>query len=271
MKTAVEQTNYAQPAPSQCCTVYEAESFMEVVASVYTSSNLQQYRRVDKRHFVDTRTGELREYQRQERPPDDLSFYSRSFSELRRIIFANFTGSGAERHVTLTVAPSLNATLSDVQEYFRKFIKKLQYHYPICEYLTIAEPHKSGRYHLHVLLLNTSGSSLYISNETIQQWWRTGRTYTCKVRTSEIMANYFCSIKKQRQWAEHYRPHHRLFRCSKGIIRPQKRNMTRKEVSEYAEEEGFQFVSGWTYQISQGDMEEGMHTVNIVTKEQFRR
>lgn len=85
------------------------------------------------------------------------------------------------------------------------------------------------------------------------------------------MANYFCSIRKQRQWAEHYRPHHRLFRCSKGIIRPQKRNMTREEVSEYAEEEGFQFVSGRTYQISQGDMEEGMHTVNIVTKEQFRR
>lgn len=47
--------------------------------------------------------------------------------------------------------------------------------------------------------------------------------------------------------------------------------MTREEVSEYAEEEGFQFVSGRTYQISQGDMEEGMHTVNIVTKEQFRR
>lgn len=68
MKTAVEQTNYVPPAASQCCTVYEAKNFMEVVASAYTPSNLQQYRRVDKRHFVDTRTGELREYQRQERP-----------------------------------------------------------------------------------------------------------------------------------------------------------------------------------------------------------
>lgn len=95
MNTVVEQTNYAQPAPFQRCTVYEAETFMEVVASACTPSNLQQYRRVDKKHFVDTRTGELREYQQQERPPDDVSFYSRSFNELRRIIFANFAGSKA--------------------------------------------------------------------------------------------------------------------------------------------------------------------------------
>ena len=52
MNTVVEQTNFVQPAPSQRCTVYEAETFMEVVASACTPSNLQQYRRVDKKHFV---------------------------------------------------------------------------------------------------------------------------------------------------------------------------------------------------------------------------
>lgn len=271
MKTAVEQTNYVPPAASQCCTVYEAKNFMEVVASACTSNNLQQYRRVDKRHFIDICTGELREYQRQERPPDDLSFYSRSFSELKRLILANFTGSNAERHIVLTVSPELNATPSDLQEYFRKFIKKLRYHYPMCEYLTIVEPHQSGRYHLHVLLLNPSGSSLYISSEKIRKWWGIGRIYTCKVRESEVMANYFCSHKKQQRWAESYYPHHRLFRCSKGIIRPQKRKMTGEEIKLYAEKEGFHFDFGRTYQISQGDTEENMHTVNIVTKEQFRR
>ncbi|MBD5084167.1 MAG: hypothetical protein HDT33_03640 [Clostridiales bacterium] len=271
MNTVIEQTNFVQPTPLQRCTVYEAETFMEAVASACTPNNLQQYRRVDKRHYVDTRTGELKEYQKQERPPDDLSFYSRSFNELRRIIFANFTGSSAECHVTLTVAPGLSATLSDLQEYFRKFFKKFHYHYPICEYLTIAEPHQNGRYHLHVLLLNTSGNSLCISNEKIQQWWRMGQTYICKVRKPEVMANYFCSVKKQRRWAEHYYPNHRLFRCSNGISRLQKRKMTRKEVSEYAEEKGFHFVSGRTYQISQGDTEGGVQTVNVVTRERFRR
>lgn len=271
MNTVVEQTNFAQPAPLQRCTVYESESFMEVVASACTPNNLQQYRRVDKKHFVDARTGELKEYQQQERPPDDLSFYSRSFNELRRIIFANFAGSKAERHVTLTVATGLSATLPDLQEYFRKFFKKFHYHYPTYEYLTIAEPHQNGRYHLHVLLLNTSGSSLCISNEKIQQWWSIGRTYVCKVREPPIMANYFCSVDKQRRWAEHYCPNHRLFRCSKGISRLQKRSMTRKEVSEYVGEKGFQFVFGRTYQISQSGAEGDMQTVNIVTKEQFRR
>lgn len=271
MNTVVEQTNFVQPAPLQRCTVYESESFMEVVASACIPSNLQQYRRIDKKHYVDTRTGELKEYQKQERPPDDLSFYSRSFNELRRIIYANFTGSSVERHVTLTVAPGLSATLSDLQEYFRKFFKKLHYHYPTCEYLTIAEPHQNGRYHFHVLLLNTSGSLLCISNEKIQQWWSMGRTYVCKVRKPEIMAGYFCSIDKQRRWAEYYCPNHRLFRCSKGISRLQKRNMTRKEVSEYVEENKFRLISGRTYQISQGDTEDNMHTINIITKEQFRR
>lgn len=271
MNTVVEQTNFVQPAPLQRCTVYEAETFMEVVASACTPSNLQQYRRVDKKHYVDIRTGELKEYQQQERPPGNLSFYSRGFNELRRIIFANFTGSSAERHVTLTVMPELDASLPMLQEYFRKFIKKLHYHYPTCAYLTIAEPHHDGRYHFHVLLLNTSGSLLCISNEKIQQWWSMGRTYVCKVRKPEIMAGYFCSIDKQRRWAEYYCPNHRLFRCSRGIRRPHKRNMIRKDVSEYVEEKGFHFVSGRTYQICQGDTEEGMQTVNVVTKEQFRR
>ncbi len=126
MKVIVERTNFVSPSPTQNSTVYEAENFMEVVTSNSISYNLQLYRRVDKNHFIDIRTGELREYQQRERTSDDLTLYSKSFNELKRIISANFTGSSAEGHITLTVAPVFDASLSAVQEYFRTFIKKLR-------------------------------------------------------------------------------------------------------------------------------------------------
>ena len=266
-KTEIQFIGYSPPLPTDDSTVYVSEKCLEVVSSRHRQNNLSAYRRVDKYHFVDQCTGELRDYRPKEHSEQDTPSHSyHGFNELRRTILANFTGSERELHLVLTAAPEHSADLAELQQTFRRFWKRFSYRYPLIEYLSIAEPHETGRFHFHVLVTAPSQSKLYI-----QQLWQVGYTKVTRTVSGDRLSAYFCSAKKKERWGKFYRPGQRLFRCSKGIIRPQRKKLKREEVDTIVEQGGFRWVSGKTYTVSCDYGDGNKHFTNVITKEQYQR
>lgn len=274
---AIRKT-FAEPLPknlsppaSGICTVIEAGNTMEVVTVQNPQGNLANYRRISGSSYVDDSTGELKHYTPRKHNSGDYHLFKRSYDELRRTILTNFTGSSSELYITLTVDSKFSADLTSLHEYFRSFWKRFHYRYPDSEYVVIAEPHKSGRFHFHALVLNTSGEMFFIPNEDVYALWQVGFTKTAHINDVDKLASYFCTKEKQMRWSEFYCRGHRLFRCSHGIRRPSKSKMTREEVDCYAEQKGFRRYSGYTCYIQQECDDGTSRTLNVITHERFRR
>ena len=266
------QVDFCEPDPKSESTVYPSENWVEVVTTTRREgNNIAKYRRISGDRFVDSSTGEVREYQRNLGEPVDASKFKRNFDELRRTICSNVRGKGAELHITLTVRPELSADFEAIYNYFTGFRKKLQYHYPDFEYIAIAEPHETGRYHLHVVLVSHGDIPVFLSNSEIAKMWDAGFTRTTRITDSDKIAGYFCSMEKRKAWAEFYCPRRRLFRCSKGIVRPKPLRMTGEEVSNYVKEEGLCPARAYRYVVKKTQADGSTQTVNVVTREQFRR
>ena len=269
---STEQLDFHMPDPNLVSTVYASENWIEVITATRKQNNaISMYRRLDGNHFLDGTTGEIRDYQKSPDKPPDASKFKPSFDELRRAICANVRGHGSELHVTLTVQNSLPADLETLYGYFTAFRKKLQYRYPGFEYIAIAEPHETGRYHLHVILVSSGGASAFLENDEIANLWNVGFTKTTYITNPEKIAGYFCSADKRKRWAEFYRPHRRLFRCSKGIVRPKPIRMMRREVNDYVREEGLHPSSDSCYAVKMSNPDGTTQTLNVITREQFRR
>lgn len=268
----IEKVGFSPPKPTATSTVYQAKNFLEVVTFRALQENLSRYRRIDKTTYLDCSTGELKTYRRKERSStDQATKCKRSYVVLRRILLANFTASKSELHIVLTVKPQRGADLPSLNQYFRKFWKRFHYYYPTCEYIAIAEPHQTGRFHFHLLLLDISGRQLIVPNEKVQNLWQIGFTQTERIRNVDKLVSYLCSANKRSLWVAFYQPGQRLFRCSKNIARPVAKKMSRKEVDAYAEREGFECVTGYSYAVCQEGGEGPGRTLNVITHEQFRR
>ena len=253
-------------------TVYVSTNYMEVVTPRAAQTNLARYRRCSKKEYMDLATGELCTYSPQS--VDDggnTSDGTRGFRELDRILCTNFSGSNSELHITLTVASESQADLDSLQERFRKFWKSFHYRFPRCEYVVIAEPHKSGRYHLHLLVKDREGIPLYVKNEEVWTLWEIGVTRTGRIHNAEWPSAYFCSQRKRMLWQKYHRSGRRLFRCSQGIVRPKRQKMLRKEVNGYVELHGFKKVGEYDYQVKADGGGAGERLLNVITYEKYRR
>lgn len=268
----VEVTEFQPPSLSLESTVYQSKNWMEVVTTTNKhSNNISRYRKIGSNCFLDCSTGEVREYNSYQNTSADYSKFKRNYDELRRILSANITGNGSEYHVVLTVRPELNTSLTDVYKYFTAFRKRIQYYYSDIEYIAIAEPHENGKYHLHVVLLLSATQHDAFNDKTIAHLWEVGFSKVGGIKNADKIINYLCSSKKRERWAKFYKPHRRLFRCSKGVIRPQPTHMTREEVNNYAKAESLYPTAASRYVVKRVLEKGESQILNIVTREQFRR
>lgn len=154
----VELTDCGTVPKEAMSTVYVGGDYLEVVTPRKAQANLSRYRRCSKEEYMDLVTGELCNYTSHTTDGSERAPNGRCFSELARILSANFKGSTSELHITLTAASDSSADLDTLHGTFRKFWKNFHYRYPKCEYVAIAEPHKSGRYHFHLLVKDREGN-----------------------------------------------------------------------------------------------------------------
>lgn len=259
-----EYCPYWPPDPMAVSSVQKIGGTLEVTTSRSPPPNLSKYRRLSRKTYLDSSTGEVRTYRSRDKPsPNSIN---RAFKKLNRMIRANFTdGNGVM--LTLTVANELPATPTALYSYFGRFWRKVKYQFPSAEYVAVIEPHQSSRFHYHVLLKLENGFMPTLSKDFVGECWTVGIVHITRIYDVVGLAGYLTSKKKRRAWVQNYVPRTRLWRSSRGIIQPITKTMNREQLEEYVKNNDFHFRGGDRIKV----ICDSGAVVNTITHEKFVR
>ena len=207
--------------------VTQMNHILEVIHVKYESEALNNYRKIDKGHYVvaapdavlerrdwtdeitgeehchiiDTGTGEileLHEYNLNENRSQNIAGLKRTFKKLRDLINANFAGANNELFITLTYRLNEDGTpMNDVKKAsidFDRFIKRFRRKYPDLEYIAVLEPQASSAWHWHVLAKFTEWKEKkhirIDNNEIIEPLWSWGWSRTKRLNHIDNIGAY---------------------------------------------------------------------------------
>ncbi|MCL2498935.1 MAG: helitron helicase-like domain-containing protein [Defluviitaleaceae bacterium] len=204
-------------------------------------------------------TGEIRDCKNSEHRGESIQSTKRSLRKMRQIINNNFTGAPNELFITLTYADNMT-DVKRLYRDFEVFIKRFKRKYEDFDYINIVEPQGRGAWHCHVLLrLNTAEKAYINNNDVIAPMWGHGFTKTTNLTEVDNIGAYLTAylsdmeitndthevvlenignhttvvekvIKENGQSVKKrilkggrlcmYPPSMNLYRCSRGIIKP---------------------------------------------------
>ena len=132
---------------------------------------------IDADHYIDLKTGEIKEAEHSVSRGDKMSVHQlrRSFREMRGIINTNFAGVNGEKNeslITLTYHENMTDPLRLYCD-LEKFIKKLKYHVGKIKYVTAVEPQGRGAWHAHILCKQLEPGAL-VDKALINKLWEHG-------------------------------------------------------------------------------------------------
>lgn len=155
-------------------------------------------KRIDKDHYVDTRTGELLEYEHAANRGDNLHGIRQTLIRVRALINANITEPANCRWVTLTYRQDDGKPMTDAKRLYvdyEKFWKRFVYWcgkqgYAKPEYIAVIEPQGSGAWHVHAFFIWPTAAP-YIPNDKMAELWRQGYTKTKQPYDCDNVGAYF--------------------------------------------------------------------------------
>lgn len=253
--------------------------------------------------YVDKRTGEVKEFQHTASRAENTASVAQSLRNLRDIINTNLIDPTTALWVTLTYKENMRDT-QRLYEDFHAFIKRFRRYlkregHPTCEYIAAAEPQGRGAWHLHVLLLFPEKAP-FIPNAHMAKLWGWGFTKTKSLKGVDNPGLYLtaylgdmelteaaASGTQRGQLAEvestdgqgrkvkkaiikgarlHlYPPGFNLYRCSRGVKRPEVLHMTEWEAQEIIG------VAPLTYEKTIAVTDSQGQTLNIINYRQYNR
>ncbi|MGM9551073.1 MAG: hypothetical protein ACI3XA_02345 [Clostridia bacterium] len=257
---------------------------VEVITSNHIPDNLNKFRKVSKTTYVDTNTGEVKQYKKIDNRSYNLNGVQRSLAKLRRIINLNFVGDNSERFLTLTYS-YLMVDSEKIYKDFKSFVKALRKYHSI-EYIAIVEPQSSGSFHIHALLKSFTEKNLDIEADLLDKLWHHGIYHIERlpfkhnfgayfaVRVTDLYVDYKESnttktpksiIKGGR--LHFYPPGFRIYRCSRGIKKTTAIRMTYGEVKALTNNMKLCYSS--SKQIVDVDDDGNKQILNIINYEQY--
>lgn len=129
-------------------------------------------RKISKEEYVDTKTGEIRQFKHHESRASDMVQVAKTLTELRDIINTNVDDVSHCRWVTLTYAENMTddkKLMIDFQ-HFNERMRKKAGHY---EYIVCAEPQGRGAWHLHLIMI-FENKAPFIDNSVMAACWKRG-------------------------------------------------------------------------------------------------
>lgn len=248
--------------------------------------------KLDKDHGLDTRTGEVIDYQHNQNRAGDMASVAQSLKRLRDLINANLEDPDTALWVTLTYAENMTDAkrlYKDFHAFWKRFLRYLKREgHPPAEYIGAAEPQGRGAWHLHCLFLFPCKAP-YIPNADIARVWRHGFTKTKSLQGIDNPGLYLTAYLGDMELTEAlssgikrgklaevevkgrqkkaivkgarlklYPPGFNLYRNSRGVKRP--------EVCQMTEQEAQAEVSGMplTYEKTISITDEGGTLRNII-------
>ena len=260
------------------------------------NSKSPHFKKCSNTTYLNRDSGEIMEYKKAENRLMSYGSLLKSLRELRRLINNNFIGGKNELLVTLTYGGEYAGKMFDTNKLYsdyKTFWQRLSYENPSLEYICVPEPHENGSWHMHILLKDGDGQSLYISNEKMAKIWGHGFVKVERLTTPERLVSYFykggiaersakdeifdeadnneefisgiSTSHKNFNRFNLYPPGFNLYRCSNGICQPIKERMTYKQAKALVPSDA-QCLSSYTTQVCVMEDETGeSKEVNAIT------
>ena len=238
-------------------------------------NGLSDIMRIDKDHYVIISTGEIREYART-KESEGLSHARRKsmnkkFSYLRQYINMNFKGEDCERHITLTYAEPTK-DMSKCKNDFKKFWKRLIYHYEKMEYIAVFEPHQKGTWHIHVLVKDEKVQHLRLSKKNVEEIWGNGFVKITNLKNHNDIGLYFQTLlgdekyvdkHKKSSRLEYYPLHTKIYTSSKEMKKPTFLHIDLEELKEIIGNRKRCFERSYSIRMCETNQE--VNRVNYIT------
>ena len=122
--------------------------------------------------YIDTRSGEIKQFNHQTSRADNLQSVSRSLALGRDMLNANIDDVSNCRWLTLTYAENMTDPKKLYHD-FRNFNKRCRERFGHYEYITAAEPQGRGAWHLHCVLIFPTKAP-YMANDVVADLWKQG-------------------------------------------------------------------------------------------------
>lgn len=211
--------------------------------------------------YVDKRTGEVKEFQHHTSRAEDKASVSQSLRKLRDLINVNLEDPSTALWVTLTFRERMTDPARLYEDY-RRFWQRFKYYlrkqgHPPAEYIIAAEPQGRGAWHLHCLFLFPDKAP-FIPNAHMAKLWGHGFTKTKSLKGVDNPGLYLTAYLDGMELTEAvqagqykagrlaetkdkskavikgarlnlYPPGFNLYRCSRGVKRPEVCQMTEQE------------------------------------------
>ena len=155
--------------------------------------------KVDKDHYIDTRTGEMKEFQHIDNRSQDVANVRKSMQKGRDMINANVTNTNNCAWCTLTYKENMQNS-KKLKTDFENFRKRLKDKYGHFEYITCAEPQGRGAWHLHLILI-FDHTAPYIPNKELANAWKQGFVKINKLtdvdNVGAYLSAYLCDVETE--------------------------------------------------------------------------
>jgi hypothetical protein len=135
-------------------------------------------KKLDSDRYLDIATGEIKEFKHSENRQQNYNSLRQTFKKLRYLINNNFTGKANELFITLTYGKKKKAYDPKVlYGDFKNFILRLNYKFKgqtTIDYISVVEPHAKGDFHCHVLMRFNELDKVFIKNKDLSELWGLG-------------------------------------------------------------------------------------------------
>lgn len=240
----------------RCGTVYE-------VVYLNRKNSRQNSVQLEDKTYLNLKTGEIKACKEAENRTDHVQSLRRTFANLRRIINANTTGTKRDRCLFVTLTYRGTEDMLDnelLRKDFELFRKRMNYYLKergvsIPEYISVVEPQVVSRYawHVHVIFIWKERTAPFLANSVIAELWGKGFVNVRSVTQISALGNYLTAYlsdvpvpaddltgeehqtdkkkkvaKGARLWL--YPKGMRIYRASRGIIRPKVEYLSYKQV-----------------------------------------
>jgi len=216
--------------------------------------------KIDADRYVNKKSGEIKEFVHSTSRKDLLNSVSQTMKNLRDLINNNFGNPEYEKYITFTYRQNDKKPMTDRKKLYddmESFVVKARKKFGHFEYIFIVEPQGSGSLHIHALLKFNEKVD-FIDNKIVEKLWGEGFVKTKAIKNSDNLGVYlsayltdleynkvnFKAIQKSglekcvkiiekdvngksKRFLKGgrlylYPPGINIYRCSRGIIKPEK-------------------------------------------------
>lgn len=224
------------------CIVTKAGNVVDIVYSALVGDPC--IKKISKEEYVNLKTGEIKNFNHQEKRVDDYSGLLNSFSKLRLMINSNVSTNEDTLFLTLTYAlkrdeagniipmkdsSKLHRDFGAYNTRFYRYLDSNKMQRP--RWVSCVEPQGNGSWHLHILYFWDKGRRPFIHFSILKSFWKQGMIKPERVEDNDDVGRYLCAylcdFKKEdshtiekRKRLVLYPAGMRVWRCSRDCYRP---------------------------------------------------